>query len=272
MKKKSLTNIIRASCVCMLVVAILVGVFAAPGSQVSGYSASYIQKLEDAPKLDLQDYINNSVAFELPSTVKDDDQISVIITVDVANLMDAYEAGDKTMSFKDYALYSEEAAEIDKQIAAERKKVLALLDEQKIAYTTGDYYNTLISGFEITITARDFNATCKSLTDGQGIIVSEVYEKCETQLVENKVNVYGTGIFNSAGCGYDGSGMVVAVLDTGLDSNHTAFSPANFTSTKLGLTYSDVAALVGNTVANQMYGGLTADDVYINEKVPFGYD
>ena len=272
MKKKSLTNIIRACCVCLLVAAILVGVFAAPGGQVSGYNASFIQKLDNAPKLDLQDYLNNSVAFQLPDTVKDDEQISVIITVDVANLMDAYEAGDKTLSFKDYALHSEDAAKIDAQIAAERKNILSKLDEQKIAYTTGDSYNTLISGFEITITARDFDATCKSLTDGQGIIVSEVYEKCETQLVENKVNVYGTGIFNSAGCGYDGSGMVVAVLDTGLDSNHTAFSPKNFTSDKLGLTYQDVAALVGSTVANKMYGGLTADDVYINEKVPFGYD
>ena len=192
MKKKSLTNIIRASCVCLLVAAIVFGLVAAPGGTASGYKASFIEKLDNAPLLDLKDYLNSSVMFELPDTVKDDDQISVIITVDVVNLMDAYEAGDKTMSFKDYALHSEEAVNIDKQIASERAKVLALLDEQKINYTTGDSYNTLLSGFEITIKARDFNATCKSLTEGQGIIVSEVYEKCETQLVENKVNVYDT--------------------------------------------------------------------------------
>ena len=272
MKKKSLTNVIRVCCICLLVAAMLVGIFVAPNGEVSGYNASFIELMENGPKLDIKDYLNSSVMFELPSTVKDDDDISVIITVDVANLMDAYEAGDKTTSFKDYALYSEEAAQIDAQISAERTKVLAKLDEKKIAYTTGDTYNTLLSGFEISIKARDFNTTCKSLTKGQGIIVSEVYEKCETQLVENKVNVFDTGIFNSSGCGYDGSGMVVAVLDTGLDSNHTAFSPSNFTSNKLGLTYQDVAALVGKTVANDMYGGLTVDDVFINNKVPFGYD
>ncbi len=66
--------------------------------------------------------------------------------------------------------------------------------------------------------------------------------------------------------------MVVAVLDTGLDSNHSAFSTENFTSEKLGLTYADVAAVLENTRANALSGGLSVGDVYINEKVPFGYD
>ena len=272
MKKKSLPKVLRMSFICLLVAALVFGIFTMPNGKVSGYNASYIQLMENAPALDLKDYLDSSVMFQLPENVKDDEEISVIITVDVVNLMDAYEAGDKTMSFKDYALHSDEAADIDQQISTEKAKVLAALDEKKIAYTTGDNYNTLLSGFEIRIKAGDFNDTCKTLGDGQGIIVSEVYEKCETELVENKVNVYGTGIFNSAGAGYDGSGMVVAVLDTGLDSNHTAFSPANFTSNKLGLTYEDVAALVGQTTASEMYGGLTVDDVYINNKVPFGYD
>ena len=272
MKKKSLPQVVRVSFICLLVAALVFGILSIPNGEVSGYNASYIQLMQNAPAMDIQDYLDSSVMFELPDNVKDDEEISVIITVDVVNLMDAYEAGDKTMSFKEYALYSDDAAQIDQQISAEKDKVLAALDEKEIAYTTGDHYNTLLSGFEIRIKAGDFNDTRKTLSKGQGIIVSEVYEKCETELVENEVNVYGTGIFNSSGSGYDGSGMVVAVLDTGLDSNHTAFSPSNFTSTKLGLTYQDVAALVGQTTANEMFGGLTVDDVYINDKVPFGYD
>ena len=272
MKKKPFARLTRSALICLIVAAVVFGVLAMPNGKVSGHSASYIELMENAPEMNLQDYLDSSVMFELPESVKDDEEISVIITLDVVNLMDAYEAGDKTMSFKEYALYSDDAAEIDKQIAKDKAQVLAALDEKEIAYTTGDNYNTLLSGFEIRIKAGDFNDTCKTLEKGQGIIVSEVYEKCETELVENKVNVFDTGIFNSSGSGYDGSGMVVAVLDTGLDSAHTAFSPKNFTSDKLGLTYQDVAKLVGQTTASKMAGGLTVDDVYINDKVPFGYD
>ena len=72
----------------------------------------------------------------------------------------------------------------------------------------------------------------------------------------------------------DGTGMVVAVLDTGLDSNHTAFSVNNFKADrdKLGMSFADVQALVGGTKASQLHTGLTASDVYLNEKVPFAFD
>ena len=92
--------------------------------------------------------------------------------------------------------------------------------------------------------------------------------------MENTVNVYDTGIFNSSGFEYDGTGTVVAVLDTGLDYYHSAFSLANFTAdrSKLGLTFEEVAALIGDTRAAGMQSGLTASDVYINEKVPFSFD
>ncbi len=272
MKKKSVSIILRSSLLCLLVVAVLVSFVGAPASQVAGYEASYIKQLTDVPALDLQDYLDSSVMFQLPDHVKDDQEISVIITVDTVNLMDAYEATDKTMSFQDYALNSEEAAEIKAQIAAEKAQILSVLDEKEVAYTCGDDYSTILSGFEIEILAGDFDTIRGCLAKGQGVIVSEEYAKCETQLVENEVNVYDTGIFDSSNSAYDGSGMVVAVLDTGLDSNHTAFSPDNFTSEKLGLTYADVSAALSQTVASTMNPGLTVDDVYINEKVPFGYD
>ena len=272
MKKNNIARMLRSSLACLIVAALFIGFLPAPYSQVSGYGASHIERLENAPKPDLQEYLDQSVLFQLPAVIKDDENISVIITVGDSTLMDAYEATDKAMSFTDYALNSQEAVQLRKNISEQKSQVLAELDRRGIAYTAGRDYDTLLSGFEIEIQARDFNATCKSLKKGQGIMVSEVYKKSETQLVENEVKVYNTGIFDTSDCQYDGSGMVVAVLDTGLDSNHSAFSVDNFTSDTLGMTYEDVAAVVSKTTANKQFGGLTVDDVYINEKVPFGFD
>ena len=231
-----------------------------------------IHKLEGLD-VDYKQYLNNSVMFQLADHISDDREISVIITVDVPDMLQAYEQADTTQSFAGFVLESDAGAEIQSRIAAEKTAVLQKLDEAGVAYTTGLDYATLLSGFEIVIKAKDFDITCQSLEKGQGIIVCEEYQTADAKVVENAVNFYEqTGIFDSSKSGYDGSGMVVAVLDTGLDSSHTAFSTNNFTSTKLGLTYEQVAAVLNKTKAYEQSGGLSVDDVYINNKVPYGYD
>ncbi|MBQ8000836.1 MAG: leucine-rich repeat protein [Ruminococcus sp.] len=234
-------------------------------------SSANISKVEGVAS-DYTQYLNDKVAFKLPDTVKDSDEISVIVTLDTVSIMDAYEGTDKTMSLSEYAGVSDDAVNTRADIAAKKAQFLSLLDSQNISYTTGEDYSTILSGFELLIKAGDFEKTCGSLTKGMDIIVGEEYNTCKTELVENEVNVFDTGIFNSSDSGYDGSGMVVAVLDTGLDSNHTAFSVDNFTSEKLGLTYDDVADVIDKTAASELLEGLTVDDVYINEKVPYGFD
>lgn len=275
MKKNLLGKKVKKVLACFTVLALLTGCFSGVSvvseAKASKYEASFIQKLEGM-NVDYKEHLNSSVVFALPEGVSDNEEISVIITVDEMNLMDAYDATDKTMSFAEYALESKEADGIRKAIAEDKAAFLAELDKKNISYKTGEDYDTVISGFEIRIKAGDFEATCMSLGKGEDAIVSEEYETCETEVVENEVNVFDTGIFNSGDSGYDGTGMVVAVLDTGLDTAHTAFSTDNFKSDHLGLTYDDVAALVKDTSAAKLWEGLTVDDVYVNEKVPFGFD
>ena len=277
MKKIIHPNAMRPVLAALLAMAMLIGMVPVRGVkaaevQSDTLKASYIEKMENAPQVDLEKYADSSVLFKLSDNVREDEEISVIITVDAPSLMDAYEGTDKTMSFAEYATASEEAAAIEAQIASEKARILAVLEEQGIACTTGADYSVLTAGFEIVIQAKDYAIVCMSLGQGEKATVSEVYQAMETQLVENTVNVYETGIFKSGDSGYDGTGMVVAVLDTGLDSNHSAFSTGNFTSDNLGLTYEDVAKVVKQTKAYELSGGLSVDDVYINEKVPFGYD
>ncbi|MBR6553826.1 MAG: S8 family serine peptidase, partial [Clostridia bacterium] len=278
MKKRSLAKSLKRSLAALMTPVLLAGILVAPILHVSSLFADAktenpfsIKELQGI-SLDYEKYLNNSVMFPLPAGIKDDQEISVIVTVDTISLMDAYERTDKTMSFSEYIIKSEDAKGIRASIASEKSDVLSNLDESGVTYRLGEEYSNVVSGFELLIKAGDFAKTCSALGEGRGIIVGEVYEAAETQLVENEVDVFDTGIFDSSDAGYDGSGMVVAVLDTGLDSKHTAFSPDNFTSTHLGLTYDDVAALVQQTTAYDLLKGITVDDVYINDKVPFGFD
>ena len=218
-------------------------------------------------------YLDSSVMYKLPDTVKETDDISVIIQVKKTSLLDAYEAGDKTMPFTEYVL-TEEADLIKENILAEKDSLLASIDDASINYDLGADYKAIMGGFEVVIKAGDFETLCRTLGDRATAIVGDEYNTCETQLVENKVNVYDTGIFDSSSFAYDGTGMVVAVLDTGLDYNHSAFSVNNFMADrdKLGMTLSDVEALIGDTKASKLHSGLTAADVYLNAKVPFAFD
>ena len=273
MKRNTFAKVLRSACAYLIIFGLVAQMLPTTALAAdSDFSASFIEKLEDL-KVDYTDYLDNSVVLHLPEGVTDEDEISVIITVDTATIMEAYEGTDKSMSFKEYALESEDAAAITAEINEKKADILSRLDEEGIEYSAGEDYNTLLSGFAVSIKAGDFASTCSVLKDGEAAIVGEEYEACKTELVENTVDIYeGTGIFDSSNSGYDGTGMVVAVLDTGLDSNHSAFSVDNFTSQTLGLTYDDVKKVLNDTVASTLVEGLTVNDVYINEKVPFGFD
>ncbi len=271
MNKKKRLNVSKLTVALLLAAALVLGVVAMPRVQATGYQASYVSPLEESVEVDYTQYLNEAVMFRLPEGVSSDTEISVIVRLEGAGIYDAWEASAKKESLAQFS-QGKQGDAIRAAVQAEMEACLTRLSQQGIEYTAGETYDTLLRGFEILIPADRYADTVKALGSGCRAIIGEAYRRSETQLVENTVNMYPTGIFNSADSGYDGSGMVVAVLDTGLDSNHTAFSVENFTSTHLGLSYEDVAAVVSQTAANRLSGGLTVDDVYINEKVPFGYD
>ena len=265
--KRKITRI--SSCILVLSL-VFVMLFAVVSDAFGGaVEASYIKQLTSVDT-QYQNYLDGNTMFRLPSTVNDDDLISVIIMLKDPALIDTFDK-KSDMTFLEY--YESEAGEdLRARISADKKGFLARLENLGINYTAGAEYDTVLSGYEITLKAKYFEEMCTVLSNGARAIVGEVYNRAETQLVENKVNVSDTGIFNSTDFKYDGEGMVVAVLDTGLDYTHDAFDPSKMEGKKLGLTIDEVAAVLKNTSATTLRPGLIAGDVYVNDKVPFAFD
>ena len=276
-KKKRLLRIVTAALALVMMFSTVITVhLSASGTTYYGSSPS-INQLTNKIEMGTESLYNESVMYKLPDTIKEYDDISIIIQTTAKTLLDAYDASKSTLTFGDYTL-TDEASDVRYAILAESDRVKNKL--QGISYTEGERYDTLFSGFEITIKASDFEAVCKAVGKDGNVYVGEVYNAAKTELVENNVNVYGTGIFSSEDFknkyGIDGTGMVVAVLDTGIDYYHSAFADSTFLAdrSKLGLTFDKVKDLINNNSfkAESLAPGLTPEDVYISDKIPYGFD
>ncbi len=235
--------------------------------------APYIN-LVDGIDINEADFFDSSVVQELPSGIGKNETISLIIRTKSKTLLDAYNASGTKLSFAEFSA-TEEAEKIKAEIKAEKAELIKRFDDASIIFNEGDEYSAVLSGFEITLEARFYEDVCDAAGADAKVILSDVYNVSETQYVENVVDVYETGIFNSKDFPVQGEGMLIAVLDTGLDYYHSAFN--NFyisdkNDSALGLTFAELEALVGSTAAAGIQAGLTASDVFVSTKVPFAFD
>lgn len=230
-----------------------------------------VSRVDGSVKTNTEDYFDANVTYKLPAAVSSSQEISVIVSMNADSVLDAYENSDNSRTVKEYVTTGEARATA-RASERERKKLIAKLDKSGLKYELGEKYDTVLSGFEITIKAKDFAKANKILSSDATLIVGDVYAPAETQVVTNDVDVYDTGIFDSSKSKYQGDGVVVAVLDTGLDYTHTAFSVDNFTTSDEAFTLSTVAEKIGSTAAAKNSVGLTAQDVYVSRKVPYAYD
>ena len=233
--------------------------------------ASYVQKANGSIKTNQEDFYDKNVVYKLPETVEQNQDISVIVTMNTETVVDAYKAKDTTETLSDYVA-SGEAKRIATEATRAQSRLIDQLRNSGVNYTLGEKYDTILNGFEITVKARDFEKVNRLFATQATLIVGETYAPAKTEIVHNDVDVYDTGIFDSSSSEYQGDGVVVAVLDTGLDYTHTAFDVNNFTTSKEAFTLQSVSQKVGQTTAAKTTAGLTGQDVYVSKKVPYAYD
>lgn len=204
----------------------------------------------------------------------DKDKVKAIVEFDGSSLSDYY------LNLKDnkYASVGDYANSIfgqnnEKVITLEQTKAIEKLRSLKVLDKVEHSYKTIINAIAISTTYGSISKIGE--VDGiKSVSLVETYNLAETKVgnsspVENQVDVYETGIFDSSDVEFTGAGTAVAVLDSGFDCSHSVFAEQPKSPI---ITPDSVSSILANTNAAASTAGLKVSDVYYSDKIPFVYD
>ena len=127
-------------------------------------------------------------------------------------------------------------------------------------------YTTLLNGFSATVTYGQYKAIRK-LDCVQSAFISPTFELLPDTANSNRM--IGGGIYNTTG--FTGEGMLVAILDTGVDMGHEIFKTApkspSLTQEKLRTLLETYDFQVESIIK-----GISVSNLYYSAKIPFQFD
>ena len=234
--------------------------------------ASFNFNTEDVIKRLKEEFIS-SINKDLLKTVADSKlsgSVNVIITLSNGSLVNEYNKRNSKLSLAEY-LASAESKEIAQKAIARQDKLADELSSKGLISPVKYHYTTITDGIYVTTTYENLSQIC-SYSGVDRVILSDSY--LPASAVENPVNVWDTGIFNSSDVDYTGKGTVVAVLDTGCDYTHSAFTTHQVEG-KLR-DRDDVAKVFSNTQAYAYDNSVEVREVYYGnitkDKIWYGFD
>lgn len=205
----------------------------------------------------------------------DSDEIIILITLPDEALIDIYNESSATYlkSVADYATTSKGKKQ-SQLILARQNALIDELNEKGLITSVQYQYTTIMNAIAVQTTYGNFKKI-SNLANVSETIIAETYNlpqetsSTDVSAIENNVDVYDTGIFNSSSVTYTGEGTAVAVLDSGFDCSHSVFQ--NLPDTPM-ITESDVIEVLEQTIASKFTNNLKISDVYYSRKIPFVYD
>ena len=165
------------------------------------------------------------------------------------------EANKRNMSLSSLSESFKE--EKKKELKADQDEVIAEIKKSNIEADTSDVrnYDTVFNGVALGVRAGDID----KLDDLNGVKNVYISEEFERPLLTSSDEM--TGAAFAGNLDYKGEGTVVAVIDSGLDYNHRAFTLDN--ESKARLSEADVNKLIEEK-------GLSGR--YYTPKIPYGYN
>lgn len=247
------------------------------GNGSSGSVSQQLEILKSDAKL-TQDQVMSQIKAEYlleNGGYKDSDSVVAIVSLSEDALIDTYANKANTQkTLAEYAGGSKANAQLRK-ISATQEEVLGELQRKGLIDSVDHTYSTIMNGFSVTTTYGEL-AEIEKISGVESVILSDTYNRpqstagTDASAIENLVDIYPTGIFNSSSVSHTGKGTAVAVLDSGFDCSHSVF--ANKPEGNLMITQKQVSSLLSQMNASKTTKNLDLHDVYYSDKIPFVYD
>ena len=178
-----------------------------------------------------------------------------------------------------YADIAAVPAAVSNQMLAEQDAVLNQIKGTLVAESTLEVryqFTYLVNAFSLETEFENL-ATIAEIPGVASVFIMPEYQALSVQQDELSPLTASSGVMTGVPSvwqqlGYTGTGMRIAILDTGLDLDHPAFEAApRLTATSLGKD--EIAkVLTGLNAFKMMNGKVTAEDLYYSDKVPFAFN
>ena len=191
---------------------------------------------------------DETLSMEAKPTHEDSDSVEIIVVVDDSVAKPTAQAQVQSLLQKQEKAAATMSRAIGEAVEPERQ------------------YTTLLNGFSATVTYGQYKAL-KELDCVESVFLSPTFSLLPD--TANSTRMIGGGLANETG--FTGEGMLIAILDTGVDMDHQIFSkaPAN-----PALTQDAVKDLLSqyDFQAEGIVKGLSVSSVYKSAKFPFQFD
>lgn len=185
---------------------------------------------------------------------KTNETYRVIVELDGNSIIE--EAIAKNIAYKD--LEDSFVEDKKEELKLEQEEVLSAIKQSDIEAdeTEKRQYDTILNGLSLEVRKEDIQKI-EEIEGVRGVYIADEYER---PLLNSSKEMIGAG-FAWDTLGYKGEGIVVAVIDSGIDYRHRALKLDNIGQAKLNQTK------IENIIQEHHLSGR-----YYTKKVPYGYN
>ena len=263
-----------------------------PSDPETGLTATDVtNELTDSDRLAIFEENMDSGKVSRSEIPADDEMVKVIVQLDADSLLDVRNRTNASMSMLDFQQTDAAKAQL-KEIADVQLSVMNTMESKGIPSSFTFSYTSVVSGFAAQVPYGKIH-DIKNISGVEDVVLCQTYytDSMGSATLGQALTAAEVAAYSN-NTQYQGEGMLIGILDTGLDVNHEAFAnaPAVQKLQKSSLSkllyqisqgedgktnvtaYSYAALWYAQKHSSSSLVLLTEDDLYKSGKVPFAFD